>query len=68
MWGTDKDEYHSWLEVYVKGQGWVNPDIFMDKDTWTIMDPTFASTKYDYEENTLKQHVIKEKNDEIDDE
>lgn len=41
---------------------------FMDKDTWTIMDPTFASTKYDYEENTLKQHVIKEKNDEIDDE
>ncbi len=19
--GTDKDEYHSWLEVYVKGQG-----------------------------------------------
>lgn len=47
--GTDKDEYHSWLEVYVKGQGWVNPDIFMDKDTWTIMDPTFASTKYDYE-------------------
>lgn len=47
--GTDKDEYHSWLEVYVKGQGWVNPDIFMDKDTWTIMDPTIASTKYDYE-------------------
>lgn len=49
--GTDKDEYHAWLEVYVEGEGWVNPDIFMDKDTWTIMDPTFASTKYDYEGN-----------------
>lgn len=47
--GTDKDEYHAWLEVYVEGEGWVNPDIFMDKDTWTIMDPTFASTKYDYD-------------------
>ena len=47
--GTDKDEYHAWLEVYVEGQGWVNPDIFMDQNTWTIMDPTFASTKYDYD-------------------
>lgn len=46
--GTDKDEYHSWLEVYVEGKGWVNPDIFMDEKTWTIMDPTFASNKYDY--------------------
>ena len=47
--GTDRDEYHAWVEVYLEGQGWVNPDIFIDKKTWTIMDPTFASSKYDYD-------------------
>lgn len=47
--GTDRDEYHAWVEVYLEGQGWVNPDIFIDKNTWTIMDPTFASSKYDYD-------------------
>ncbi|WP_296875092.1 transglutaminase-like domain-containing protein [Thomasclavelia sp.] len=47
--GTDKDEYHSWVEVYLEGKGWVNPDIFIDQKTWTIMDPTFASSKYDYD-------------------
>ena len=46
--GTDRDEYHAWVEVYLEGQGWVNPDIFIVKKTWTIMDPTFASSKYDY--------------------
>lgn len=49
--GTDKDEYHAWLEVYLDGKGWINPDIFIDKDIWTIMDPTFASNKYDYDGN-----------------
>ena len=29
--GTDRDEYHAWVEVYLEGQGWVNPDIFIDK-------------------------------------
>ncbi|WRK54062.1 transglutaminase domain-containing protein [Coprobacillaceae bacterium CR2/5/TPMF4] len=32
MWGTDRDEYHAWVEVYLEGQGWVNPDIFIDKN------------------------------------
>lgn len=47
--GTEKDEYHAWLEVYLEGEGWINPDIFVDKNSWTIMDPTFASSKYDYD-------------------
>ena len=47
--GVDDDEYHAWVEVYLEGHGWVNPDIFIDQNTWTIMDPTFASTKYDYD-------------------
>ena len=47
--GYVDEGYHAWVEVYLEGQGWVNPDIFIDKKTWTIMDPTFASSKYDYD-------------------
>lgn len=47
--GDTDVEYHAWVEVYLDGQGWVNPDIFVDKDTWTLMDPTFASSKFDYD-------------------
>lgn len=47
--GNTDVEYHAWVEVYLKGKGWVNPDIFMDEKTWTRMDPTFASSKFDYD-------------------
>ena len=46
--GDTDVEYHAWVEVYIEGEGWINPDIFMDKGTWTRMDPTFASSKFDY--------------------
>ncbi len=46
--GNTDIEYHAWVEVYLEGQGWVNPDIFVDEKTWTRMDPTFASSKFDY--------------------
>lgn len=47
--GNTDVEYHAWVEVYVDGKGWVNPDIFVDEDTWTRMDPTFASQKFQYD-------------------
>lgn len=47
--GNTDIEYHAWVEVYLEGQGWVNPDIFVDEKTWTRMDPTFASSKFDYD-------------------
>ncbi len=36
--------YHAWISTYVDDIGWVDNIIQFDKDTWTMMDPTFAST------------------------
>jgi hypothetical protein len=36
--------YHAWLNVYLSDQGWVEKIIYFDGETWTLMDPTFAST------------------------
>lgn len=47
--GDTDVEYHAWVEVYLEGEGWVNPDIFIDQKVWTRMDPTFASSKYKYD-------------------
>ena len=47
--GDTDIEYHAWVEVYLEGEGWVNPDVFIDKEVWSRMDPTFASSKYQYD-------------------
>lgn len=47
--GDTDVEYHAWVEVYLEGEGWVNPDIFISKEVWSRMDPTFASSKYQYD-------------------
>ncbi len=47
--GNTDIEYHAWVEVYVEGQGWVNPDIYVDEETWTRIDPTFAAQKFQYD-------------------
>lgn len=36
--------YHAWIDVYVKGVGWVRNAIYFDGKSWTMMDPTFVST------------------------
>lgn len=46
--GNTDVEYHAWVEVYLEGEGWVNPDTFIDEKVWTRMDPTFASSKFNY--------------------
>ena len=47
--GNTDIEYHAWIEVYLEGEGWVNPDLYVDEDLWSRLDPTFADSKYDYE-------------------
>ncbi|WP_022748305.1 transglutaminase domain-containing protein [Lachnobacterium bovis] len=37
-------EYHAWISVYIKDVGWINGIIQFSGNTWTMMDPTFAST------------------------
>lgn len=36
--------YHAWINVYVKGKGWVDKFIYFDGNTWTLMDPTTISS------------------------
>ena len=36
--------YHAWIDVYVKGVGWVRNAIYFDGKSWTMMDPSFVST------------------------
>lgn len=47
--GNTDIEYHAWIEVYLEGEGWVNPEVFLDKEIWSRLDPTFAASKYDYD-------------------
>lgn len=43
--GYAGDVYHAWVSIYVDGQGWVDNIIYFDGSTWTMMDPTYASSK-----------------------
>lgn len=42
--GYTGNAYHAWINVYVKGQGWIDAMIYFDGIKWQIMDPTFASS------------------------
>lgn len=42
-------EYHAWVEIYLEGEGWINPKVYFEKEAWSIMDPTFAASDQDYE-------------------
>ena len=46
--GYVDEGYHAWVEVYVRSAGWINPEIYFEKETWTRMDPTYASTQMKY--------------------
>jgi len=39
--------YHAWINVFVKGVGWVDKVIQFDGTSWTMMDPTFVSSSGD---------------------
>ncbi|QFJ55035.1 transglutaminase-like domain-containing protein [Pseudobutyrivibrio xylanivorans] len=36
-------EYHAWISVYIKDQGWIDDVIQFDGSKWTLMDPTLGS-------------------------
>jgi len=42
--GYAGEAYHAWITVYSKETGSVNQLIYFDGKSWTLMDPTFAST------------------------
>lgn len=36
--------YHSWVEVYIKDVGWINPRLYFEKLKWKLVDPTFDAS------------------------
>lgn len=39
--GYSGDVKHAWIDVYIRGRGWVTKAVSFDSDTWKLMDPTF---------------------------
>lgn len=39
--GYSGDIKHAWIDVYIRGSGWVTKAVSFDGDTWKLMDPTF---------------------------
>lgn len=39
--GYSGDVKHAWIDVYIRGSGWVTKAVSFDGDTWKLMDPTF---------------------------
>lgn len=48
--GNTSIEYHAWVEVWLEGQGWINPEVLFEADSWSRADPTFAASKTEYED------------------
>lgn len=46
--GYVDDGYHSWVEVYIDGEGWINPQIYFNSQEWKLIDPTYGAAKYNY--------------------
>lgn len=42
--GYMQEQYHAWISVYIQEMGWVNGIIEFHASSWTLLDPTFAST------------------------
>lgn len=55
--GYTSKEYHSWVEVYVEGKGWINPQVYFKDKIWTRMDPTFAAQGEEYDGEYQERYV-----------
>lgn len=56
--GDTEIAYHAWVEVWLEGTGWINPEVLFESEEWTRMDPTFTASKADYDSyyNTSKEY------------
>ena len=37
-------EYHAWVEIYLENEGWINPKVYIAKNDWSLVDPTFLDS------------------------
>lgn len=47
--GYAGDIKHAWIDVYIRGKGWVDHAITYDGEKWNRMDPTFTANSKDEE-------------------
>lgn len=47
--GYTEKEYHSWVEIWMEDEGWIDPHIYFSSEEWSLIDPTYAASKIDYE-------------------
>ena len=47
--GYAGDIKHAWIDVYIRGKGWVEHAITYDGEKWNRMDPTFTANSEDEE-------------------
>lgn len=47
--GYAGDIKHAWIDVYIRGKGWVDHAITYDGEKWNRMDPTFTANSEDEE-------------------
>lgn len=47
--GYTEEEYHSWVEIWLDEEGWVDPHVFFEKEEWSKIDPTYAAAKKNYD-------------------
>ena len=47
--GYAGNAYHAWISTYAEGIGWINGIIEFDGESWSLMDPTYASSASDEE-------------------
>lgn len=52
--GYSGQAYHAWISVYTKETGWVDDIIEFDGNSWSLMDPTLASSN---DKNSVKKYV-----------
>ena len=45
--GYAGDIKHAWIDVYIRGKGWVEQAITYDGEKWNRMDPTFTANSED---------------------
>ena len=47
--GYSGDVKHAWIDVYIRGRGWVTKAVSLDVETCKLMDPTFDANSDGYE-------------------
>lgn len=56
--GYANNVYHAWISVYLQSIGWVDQMIQFDGHSWTIMDPTLASTDGDAYDPSKEDYIL----------